>query len=516
MGLLDGTTQRQYYEANTFGGYQFTSLDDIITQFEIAYVGENKIIPKIKRTDIAFYAQRALQELSFDTFKSVKSQQIQLPPSMVMPIPHDYINYTKISEVDSAGIKHPLYPTKHTSNPFQIEQDSEGFYQFDDGLYEHLSNVDFTETPLSDTWTKSSTNLIIANDPTLVGPPAGGFVTNFTGIGTGTITFEHRAVEKILDGSIRSGLLALKQTIDVTGKNILDLSATGLAVNTTGGHVGVLRVGVITAVDANFLSAGLIDHSVLGYGAGPYTNTNIFDLLDDSGNPSYMEWTVAGDNTATKQLTGIDVSNVNSVDIVVISYHDFGTKLDIIEATNNISNVSAMSAPSGNELYQTSLTSPTGNEKNSSTWNNYKSHTPSENNTNDYQDYQNDIYWPNEGRRYGLDPQHAQINGSFYIDDRLGRIHFSSNISGKTVILDYISDSLGTDAEMQVHKFAEEAMYKWMAHAILSTSSYGQPLVRRLTREKFAAVRKAKLRLSNIKLEEITQILRGKSKQIKH
>ena len=515
MGLLDGTTQRQYYEANTFGGYQFTSLDDIITQFEIAYVGENKIIPKIKRTDIAFYAQRALQELSFDTFKSVKSQQIELPPSMVMPLPHDYINYTKISEVDSAGIKRPLYPTKHTSNPFQIEQDTEGAYQFDDGLYEHLSNVDFTETPLNDTWTKSST-MSIFNDPDLVGPPANGFVSNFTGIGTGTITFEHRAVEKISDGSIRSGLLSLKQTIDVTGKDILDLSATGLAVNTTGGHVGVLRVGVITAVDANFSSAAIINHSVLANGAGPYTNTNIFDLLDDNGNPSYMEWTVAGDNTATKQLTGIDVSNVNSVDIVVISYHDFGTKLDIIEATNNISNVSAMSAPSGNELYQTSLTSPTGNEKNSSTWNSYKSHTPSENNTNDYQDYQNDIYWPNEGRRYGLDPQHAQINGSFYIDDRLGRIHFSSNISGKTVILDYISDSLGTDAEMQVHKFAEDAMYKWMAHAILSTSSYGQPLVRRLTREKFAAVRKAKLRLSNIKLEEITQILRGKSKQIKH
>ena len=37
-----------------------------------------------------------------------------------------------------------------------------------------------------------------------------------------------------------------------------------------------------------------------------------------------------------------------------------------------------------------------------------------------------------------------------------------------------------------------------------------------LRREKFAAVRTAKLRLSNIKLEELTQILRGKSKQIKH
>ena len=154
-----------------------------------------------------------------------------------------------------------------------------------------------------------------------------------------------------------------------------------------------------------------------------------------------------------------------------------------------------------------------GNENSSSTWNNFKSKTSSENNNDDYED---DTYWPNAGRRYGLDPQHAQINGSFFIDQRLGKIHFSSNISGKTVILDYISDSLGTDAEMQVHKFAEEAMYKHMVHAILSTSSFGQGLVPRLTKEKFAAIRKAKLRLSNIKLEELTQILRGKSKQIKH
>jgi hypothetical protein len=122
------------------------------------------------------------------------------------------------------------------------------------------------------------------------------------------------------------------------------------------------------------------------------------------------------------------------------------------------------------------------------------------------------------GNRYGLDPQHAQANGSFYIEERLGKIHFSSNISGKTVILDYISDSLGTDEEMQVHKFAEEAMYKYIAYAILSTSSQPihQQLAPRFKKERFAETRKAKLRLSNIKLEELTQILRGKSKQIKH
>ena len=96
MGLLDDTTQTQYYAGNDYGNYQFTSLDNIITQFQIAYVGEDKIISKIKRTDIAFYAQRALQELSFDTFKSIKSQEIEVPASLQMILPQDYVNYTKM------------------------------------------------------------------------------------------------------------------------------------------------------------------------------------------------------------------------------------------------------------------------------------------------------------------------------------------------------------------------------------------------------------------------------------
>ena len=70
---------------------------------------------------------------------------------------------------------------------------------------------------------------------------------------------------------------------------------------------------------------------------------------------------------------------------------------------------------------------------------------------------------------------------------------------------------------MQVHKFAEEAMYKWIAHAILSTKM-GVPeyVINRFKKERFAAIRTAKLRLSNLKIEELTQIMRGKSKWIKH
>ena len=63
-----------------------------------------------------------------------------------MPLPHDYVNYTKISWTDGAGIKHPLYPTKHTSNPFEIRQNTGGLrsYEFLAGE-ELIINNDFSD-----------------------------------------------------------------------------------------------------------------------------------------------------------------------------------------------------------------------------------------------------------------------------------------------------------------------------------------------------------------------------------
>ena len=130
MALLDGQTHKEYYEGNNLGGYQFVSLQDVIAQFMAIYVGEEKIINKVGRTEVAFHAQRALAELSFDTLKSFKSQSIVLPPSLVMSLPHDYVNYTKLSWCDEAGIKHPIYKTNDTSNPFQVNQDADGVYLY--------------------------------------------------------------------------------------------------------------------------------------------------------------------------------------------------------------------------------------------------------------------------------------------------------------------------------------------------------------------------------------------------
>ena len=64
---------------------------------------------------------------------------------------------------------------------------------------------------------------------------------------------------------------------------------------------------------------------------------------------------------------------------------------------------------------------------------------------------------------------------------------------------------------------AEDAMYSYILHSIVSTrANYPEYLVQRLNKEKFAKLRNAKLRLSNIKLHEIVQVMRGKSKWIKH
>jgi hypothetical protein len=76
---------------------------------------------------------------------------------------------------------------------------------------------------------------------------------------------------------------------------------------------------------------------------------------------------------------------------------------------------------------------------------------------------------------------------------------------------------LGTDDEMQVHKFAEEAIYKYIAHAVLSTrANTPEYQIARFKKEARAAKRNAKLRLSNVKIAELAQVMRNQSKWIKH
>ena len=124
-------TQQQYYEGSDHGNYQFIKLKDLTNNFIINYVGEDKIISKIKRADIIFHLQRAMQEFTYDIFKSEKSQEIEVPPTLQMKLPHDYVNYVKLSWVDDSGIERLLYSARKTSNPLPILQDDQYEYLFD-------------------------------------------------------------------------------------------------------------------------------------------------------------------------------------------------------------------------------------------------------------------------------------------------------------------------------------------------------------------------------------------------
>ena len=443
MALLNNTPQ-QYYDNKDFGNYQFVSLKDIINQFMLIYVGEDKIIPKAKRLDVAFHAQRALAELSFDTLRSFKSIEVEIPSTLQMFLPQDYVSYTKISSVDGAGIKRPLYPTKDTSNPLQNPlQDEDGNFKL--------------ELPATLTLGSNSVTLSTRDDNVLVGMVV-------SGIG-------------LSDSAVINSVVHDTSTTVIT----LTDSLGGTAVNATDSVKTILQ---ISNQDGSLIKPN-----------------NSIEVLNS------LAWDVT-----SFRITGTaaDIAKLKVGMLVYNQYFPIGTKIINIPTSTNVivSDKPTLTVTSG----QITFVDP---DKDTDTWTRYKSNEPSENNNNDF-DYDDDFFDANIGGRYGIEPSYAQTNGSFYINHSLGVIYFSSNISGQLVVLDYISDSLGTEEEMKIHKFAEEAIYKHISYAILSGKANAQEVqVQRLKKEKFAATRVAKLRLSNLNLEELTQVLRGKSKWIK-
>ena len=498
---LVNNSQRSYYEGDVYGDYQFTSLKDIINQFMVVYVGEEKIIPKASRMDVAFHAQRAMQELSFDVFKSTKSQEIVLPSSLTMILPHDYVNYVKLSWSDSAGIEHLLYPASKTSNPLKILQEDNGGYDFAAVTSVLLTNGDFSDSTLTTTNIDGWQRSWVSNTPTI----------EDVSITSGELKFIHgsAALPSPAGGtSVTARAYAVWQKIDVRDLNELELKATGLSAASESGVKGdgILRVGLSTLVGSASYNPNVTN---LNNVTCRNNDPTVFDLLTIGGQSSYVEFADGAGTESTETLTGIDVTGLDEVYVLitstVVSFSQAWTVANSNESTNTVDDV---------EITYDGVVDHLQTSGDSTTWTNYKSESPSDLDIGKYDDGTYDLI---RGERYGIDPQHSQVNGSFYIDVLRGLINFSSNISGKTVVLDYISDSLGTEEEVKVHKLAEEAMYKWIAYGILAArANTPEYIVQRFKRERFAETRKAKLRLSNIKLEEITQILRGKSKHIKH
>ena len=131
------------------GSYSYTRLDDVIDNFLIAYVGAGKLIPSVKRTDVIFHAKRGLQEFSYDTLKSIRSQELTVPLSLTLTMPQDYVNYVRFSWVDQMGVQHTIYPANElTLRPYATPT------QADDGSIVQDSNDSNTEltSKITEAW----------------------------------------------------------------------------------------------------------------------------------------------------------------------------------------------------------------------------------------------------------------------------------------------------------------------------------------------------------------------------
>jgi hypothetical protein len=169
----------------------------------------------------------------------------------------------------------------------------------------------------------------------------------------------------------------------------------------------------------------------------------------------------------------------------------------------------------GDDIEGTSLIQERWHSNNNEELNNYLAESPD---TVGFNFTSNGSFiYSNYINQYGLDPQYAQTNGYFNLNEREGKMSFSSGLVGELILLEYISDGLAYDTDTKIPKLAEEALYAHILHAIISTRA-NQPeyVVQRLKKERSAKLRNAKIRLSNIKTDEITQVMRGKSKWIKH
>mgnify|MGYP007000238234 len=83
------TDQQYYSSASNYGDSQFVSLKDIVNNFYLFYIGDEKLINNVKRFDVIFHAKRAVQELNYDALKNVKALELELPDSLQLTVPKD-------------------------------------------------------------------------------------------------------------------------------------------------------------------------------------------------------------------------------------------------------------------------------------------------------------------------------------------------------------------------------------------------------------------------------------------
>jgi len=113
-------------------------------------------------------------------------------------------------------------------------------------------------------------------------------------------------------------------------------------------------------------------------------------------------------------------------------------------------------------------------------------------------------------------------NGKYKVDKGRGVISFGSNVEGRFIVLEYISDGLFTgcegraEADIRVHKFAESALIDYIHYQLVKNRRnvpYNEKL--RARKEYYNSRRVSKMRINPLRKAELIQAFKGSSKWIK-
>lgn len=119
------------YEDDNWGSYQYISLIDIVNNFMLMYVGNDKLINNVEKYNALFHAKRGIQELNYDAMKETKIVELTVSDNLKIVLPPDFVNWVRIS-VYKNGLLMPLTENIQTNFAKSYLQDNDARVLFDE------------------------------------------------------------------------------------------------------------------------------------------------------------------------------------------------------------------------------------------------------------------------------------------------------------------------------------------------------------------------------------------------
>ena len=116
------------------GSYQYIPLSDFVINF-MALRGHDSYVSMVDRDRVIINAKRGIKEFSYDILRELKVIELDLTDKLTVVLPHDYVNYVRISWVDEKGELRPFSINKKLNTSIGYLQDNTGDILFDNNGY---------------------------------------------------------------------------------------------------------------------------------------------------------------------------------------------------------------------------------------------------------------------------------------------------------------------------------------------------------------------------------------------